>query len=205
MHFSLEELNHQPVQPTQPLNVPVQHPQPVQPSETPAPAEKREAANPNAYIAVDLDGTLATYDSWQGWDHIGAPVPEMVRRIKLWLNLGIHVKVLTARASKVSTELSKTTPDKVRTVIEKWTEDNIGVKLEVITEKDANMLFLVDDSVVQVVKNKGEPVGGDDAFKVFEDRIKENVTNVSLLPGEKKTPELKEEKEQTPSEPATDA
>ena len=194
MRFSLENLVGQPEQAQQQqpqhTDVPVQQP----PPETPPTEEKKEAVNPNAYIAVDLDGTLAQYDGWQGWEHIGAPVEETVRRVKLWLKLGIHVKVLTARASKVSAELSKTTPDQVKTVIEKWTKEHIGVKLEVITEKDANMLFLIDDSVVQIEKNTGRPIGGDEAFRVFEDRIKENITNISLLE-DKPKPEPKKKKE----------
>ena len=31
------------------------------------------------WIAVDLDGTLAIYDKWRGRDHIGEPVPEIIR------------------------------------------------------------------------------------------------------------------------------
>ena len=33
-----------------------------------------------AWIGTDLDGTLAKYDGWKGWQHIGDPIPKMVER-----------------------------------------------------------------------------------------------------------------------------
>lgn len=36
----------------------------------------------SGWIGVDLDGTLAFYDSWRGIDHIGAPIPLMLQRVK---------------------------------------------------------------------------------------------------------------------------
>ena len=33
-------------------------------------------------IAVDLDGTLAKYEGFHGMEHIGEPVPGMLRRVK---------------------------------------------------------------------------------------------------------------------------
>lgn len=37
------------------------------------------------WIGVDLDGTLAEYGGWKGADHIGAPVPAMLARVRAWL------------------------------------------------------------------------------------------------------------------------
>lgn len=51
----------------------------------------------NGWIAVDLDGTLAEYTTWQGVTHIGKPIPAMVDRIKMWLDEGIEVRIFTAR------------------------------------------------------------------------------------------------------------
>lgn len=52
----------------------------------------------DGWVGVDLDGTLAEY---HGWDdgRIGRPIEVMVRRIKLWLERGREVKIMTARAS----------------------------------------------------------------------------------------------------------
>ena len=48
-----------------------------------------EEAESRQWIGVDLDGTLAEADAWQGFDHIGKPVPQMVKRVRIWLELGI--------------------------------------------------------------------------------------------------------------------
>lgn len=50
-----------------------------------------------AWIGVDLDGTLAVDDGWRGILHIGGPVPAMVERVKRWLAAGLTVKIVTAR------------------------------------------------------------------------------------------------------------
>jgi len=49
------------------------------------------------WIGVDLDGTLARYEGWKGADHIGAPVPAMLARVKEWRSNGIEVRIFTAR------------------------------------------------------------------------------------------------------------
>lgn len=49
--------------------------------------------------AFDLDGTIATYDTWKGIDHIGEPIKPMVDLIKRLHDEGKVVKILTARVS----------------------------------------------------------------------------------------------------------
>ena len=53
----------------------------------------------SGWIGVDLDGTLAEYTGWKGIDHVGKPVPAMVKRVKDWIAKGQDVKVFTARVS----------------------------------------------------------------------------------------------------------
>jgi hypothetical protein len=48
------------------------------------------------WIGVDLDGTLAHYDGWDGWNVIGPPIPLMLERVKLWLDQGKDVRIITA-------------------------------------------------------------------------------------------------------------
>ena len=57
-----------------------------------------EEAESRQWIGVDLDGTLAHAEPWQGFEHIGKPVPNMMKRVKIWIELGYRVKILTARA-----------------------------------------------------------------------------------------------------------
>ena len=57
-----------------------------------------EEAESSQWIGVDLDGTLAEAEPWKGFDHIGKPVPMMMKRLKIWLDMGYRVKIVTARA-----------------------------------------------------------------------------------------------------------
>ena len=59
-----------------------------------------EAAESTQWIGVDLDGTLAVAEPWQGFEHIGKPVPNMMKRLKIWIEMGYRVKILTARAQE---------------------------------------------------------------------------------------------------------
>jgi hypothetical protein len=51
----------------------------------------------DGWVGVDLDGTLATYNTWEGPEHIGEPIPEMVERVKAWRRDGRAVRIFTAR------------------------------------------------------------------------------------------------------------
>lgn len=111
-----------------------------------------------AWIGVDLDGTLAKYDGWQGPDHIGEPIPLMVARVKKWLSDGIEVKIFTARMTQF-TDLTTGKPadiEPVRNIIEDWCKKHIGQRLEVTNVKDYGMIELWDDRAVGVVPNTGE-------------------------------------------------
>ena len=88
-----------------------------------------------AWIGCDLDGTLAKYDGWKGWDHIGDPIPNMVVRIKNYMARGLTVKIWTARASKVSLARNNLEFSQMEKVIQDWTEKHLGKRLEVVTRE----------------------------------------------------------------------
>jgi len=99
------------------------------------------------WIGVDLDGTLAEYNGWQGPDNIGDPVPLMVDRVKKWIADGKRVKIFTARCY-YGAEASET--------IKKWLVDRASLpRLEVTNVKDFKMIELWDDRCRQVEKNTG--------------------------------------------------
>ena len=100
----------------------------------------------SGWIGVDLDGTLAVYNGWNG-GAIGEPVPLMVARVKDWIDKGVEVKVFTARASANDEDEIKKIQD--------WCELHIGNRLEVTCKKDFMMIELYDDRCVQVVPNTG--------------------------------------------------
>lgn len=116
------------------------------------------------WIGVDLDGTLAHYDGWRGPEHIGAPVPAMVERVKAWLAEGREVRIFTARADGGEVAIAMGNPDgeacrdvgRVIAFIQDWTERHIGVRLAVTNRKDYGMVALWDDRATAVVPNTGE-------------------------------------------------
>lgn len=107
------------------------------------------------WIGVDLDGTLARYDGWKGENHIGAPVPAMVNRVKIWLRAGKEVRIFTARVSHGTPEEQAATA----AAIHAWCLLHIGRKLVVTNIKDYDMVALYDDRAIQVEHNTGRLVG----------------------------------------------
>ena len=110
------------------------------------------------WIGVDLDGTLAEYHRGDlrtyGNTYIGPPVPEMVARVKSWLERGFEVRIFTARIS----EEHPGDLQKIRSAIELWLQINIGHKLKITNVKDYNMIELWDDRSIQVIPNTGVPI-----------------------------------------------
>lgn len=103
------------------------------------------------WIGVDLDGTLAHYEKWQGVEHIGAPVPLMLERVKNWIASGVEVRIFTARASDPA----------ALPFIWQWCQEHIGQALKVTNVKDYQMIELWDDRAIGVVHNTGEPKVGE--------------------------------------------
>ena len=103
------------------------------------------------WIGVDLDGTLAKYESWEkNGETIGEPVPEMLFRVKNWVVNGKTVKIFTARAS-VSDQIPP---------IKEWCKKHGLGDLEVTNVKDFGMIELWDDRAVAVEMNTGRVLGG---------------------------------------------
>lgn len=103
-----------------------------------------------SHICVDLDGTLALYDGWEGPEHIGEPVPLMLQRVKEWLADGIEVRIFTARAS---------VPEHIPPV-KAWCKKHLGVELEVTNQKHYNTVEFWDDRGITVEHNTGRVIKG---------------------------------------------
>jgi hypothetical protein len=119
----------------------------------------------SGWIGVDLDGTLANYEGWQGASHIGEPIKPMVDRVKRWLADGKTVKIFTARMHGHGMPLIGGGVEDAKTPIEQWCLKHIGQVLEVTNFKDFGMIELWDDRCVQVVSNMGIPVASCNARK----------------------------------------
>lgn len=101
------------------------------------------------WIGVDLDGTLAHYESGQ-YPKIGKPLEPMVNRILDWLEAGEEVRIMTARAAHGSEDIE---------MVADWLKNEAGLPaLRITNEKDHDMEVLWDDRVVQVRPNTGEPI-----------------------------------------------
>lgn len=111
------------------------------------------------WIGVDLDGTLAFFDSREfnrkGLSYIGPPIPKMLNRVLRWLAEGKKVKILTARVSKGDYNLAAKH-------IQNWCRTHVGQLLEITCEKDYHMIELWDDRAIQLIPNTGERVDGKD-------------------------------------------
>jgi len=116
------------------------------------------------WIAVDLDGTLATgHDLYR----IGPPVLLMVARVKLWREAGEDVRIFTARVGPVTPEEAlgallaadiEAGPNPrldwlnfQTSLIEAWCRPQLGEVLPLTATKDLHMVQLWDDICVQVV------------------------------------------------------
>lgn len=110
------------------------------------------------WIGVDLDGTLARYDGWQGVDRIGEPIPVMLERVKRWLGEGKCVKIFTARMHGHGAPIVGGGTIDALTPIESWCKEHIGQVLPVTNVKDFGMVELWDDRAIQVIPNTGERV-----------------------------------------------
>ncbi len=105
---------------------------------------------------VDLDGTLAEYHGWKGYDHIGAPIPAMVDKVWAWLRAGDEVVIFTARAVDWdgAHPEAKHMPTIIAT-IQDWTEKYFGVRMKVTGTKGP-WDHAYDDGINQVVRNTGK-------------------------------------------------
>ena len=108
----------------------------------------------SGWIGVDLDGTLAFYDTWRGHTHIGHAIPQMLERVKDWIEEGQEVRIFTARVSCADPERTE-----IINAVQDWLEALGLPRLQVTCIKDFAMLELYDDRAVQVRMNTGQLVG----------------------------------------------
>lgn len=119
-----------------------------------------------AWEGFDLDKTLAHDDGYQGPEHIGAPIPEAIDRLKQKLAEGKKVRILTARVAH--------DPDgTARRTIEKWAEQHIGEQLPITAVKDPNMTRLYDDRAATVEPNTGRLLAEPELDEKGNDALRE--------------------------------
>jgi hypothetical protein len=109
------------------------------------------------HILVDLDGTLAFYESWTSAYDIGEPIKPMVQKVKRLLKEGKKVKIFTARVSEVGPygQRSKHEMDKTKGAIKEWCKKHLGQELEITNVKTFHTVQIFDDRCVQIIPNSG--------------------------------------------------
>ena len=135
------------------------------------------------WIGIDLDGTLAEYDGWKGVEHIGKPIPSMVKRVKAWIIEGKDVRIFTARVCMSQSKKDFTTAYEA---IAAWCRKYIGKELKITAEKDWKMIKLWDDRCVSVIPNTGEiiPLDSNERVKELEaerDRLWEAMQKIAEM------------------------
>lgn len=123
------------------------------------------------HILVDLDGTLAHYESWEGIKHIGEPIMPMLKRVERWIAEGKEVRIFTARVWPLSVPADQALPiDELATMsareieawqavgyIRAWCETHLGRIFHITCTKDFATTEIWDDRAVGVVPNLGLP------------------------------------------------
>lgn len=109
----------------------------------------------STWIGVDLDGTLAEFDYFRGWNHIGRPILGIVEMVKTMLAEGVDVRVFTARVAPAGSD-DGSHVGIARDAIEAWCEQHVGAVLPVTCVKDVYCVRIYDDIAVAVQKNTGQ-------------------------------------------------
>lgn len=108
-----------------------------------------------SWVGFDLDGTLAKWEHGDSVQQIGEPIAPMVRICQGFINVGVRVKIMTARVGQRMPNDPANFVEKQRDMIRRWTSTHIGYPLEATCEKDFEMALLFDDRAVGVLSNKG--------------------------------------------------
>ena len=116
----------------------------------PKPKDKRVRDLQHGWIAVDIDG----YTGWYGANHIGAPIPLMVDRVKHWLNDGRDVRIFTTQIFAPPNDPQRQ-GEAARAVlsIQKWCLANFGCLLPITCTKDFGMIGAIRE--ISVIPNTG--------------------------------------------------
>jgi len=109
------------------------------------------------WIAVDFDGTLATFGcNWQqDYRATGNPIPAMVERVRQWLADGEDVRIFTARMDCYHPKYGALDPVEVMAPIQDWCLKHLGRLLPITNTKDYFCKAIYDDRAIQVEHDTG--------------------------------------------------
>lgn len=114
------------------------------------------ASNQKRCIGLDLDGTAAFYEKFIAPDNIGAPIPEMVRKVKEALAQGDEVVIFTARVNPGQGSGKDALDATVAFLaIAEFSKKTFGQLLAITHEKSRHFTEMWDDRGRQVAENTG--------------------------------------------------
>lgn len=103
------------------------------------------------HIALDLDKTLAYYESKWRAKKVGEPIRPMVDKVKYWLSKGYKVTIFSARLSHSGDELVK----QIHLIKEFLLEAGLP-NLDKTAIKRMEFTHFIDDKAYHVKPNTGE-------------------------------------------------
>lgn len=138
-------------------------------------------ADRRGWVAFGLDGCLTNIGTV---DTIGDPNEWALAQLKEWLELGLEVRIFTARVGGDWSEER----DRQYRIVEDWCLKNIGQVLPVTCKTDWGMQFLYDDRCIQLDAITGLPIAGE-LLRIATERLQ------ALEACEARCKELEEENE----------
>lgn len=107
--------------------------------------------NKNIVIYLDLDKTLAEYESKWRAQRIGPIIPKMLDNVKKWLSKGYKVVIFSARLSHSGGDLEKQIK-----MIQTFLRENGLENLDMTCIKKTEATHFIDDKAYHCVPNTGE-------------------------------------------------
>lgn len=104
----------------------------------------------NDYIGIDFDATLAHRKSGDSNRVLGEPIPQMLERVKSYVNNNIRVKIFTARAAHTGKALVSQLY-----LLRNWMHKYGLPELEISNVKCDKLRLLIDDKACRCEKNTG--------------------------------------------------
>lgn len=97
--------------------------------------------------AVDLDGVLASWGEWKGWEHIGEPIPGALEFME-WLGSFCRITILTSRTCPTGSPTPRRL-ELVGTQIKLWLDKHGFPYDEIWIERSKPIAnFYIDDRAV---------------------------------------------------------
>jgi len=116
----------------------------------------KSSHNDQRYIALDFDQTVSFYEHYEGPEKVGAPIQEMVRKVKEEMQQGTTFCIFTARVNPGDAGPEESLDaTKSFLAIAEWTQKVFGQLLAITHEKSPHFTEIWDDRGRQVLPNTG--------------------------------------------------